>query len=210
MHLNFYNNARIAFLALSSFFFLSCESGYAQDISLEQARQILSQAEPIAYPAAVISGCQDPQKKALLQKIFSQQLAAISTLTTSKNSDDAKLLIPFLNYSDSAIDNIMFPDGAKEDLVATCKAYPAFAALLSIPHSEAAIRSYCLNPENPADYRISAFLVLRYLDLNRFHQLFEKFDTEFKHSDPQVKTYLTAIENGTARFWGVVPITTQH
>jgi hypothetical protein len=183
----------------------------AQPLSITQAEQILESANAIPYAAAQIAGCVDPKKRDALLIAYNQQLEAIAVLGTAKDPRGAKILIPYLNYADNAVDLVVPPGPRKkEDLDATRKAYPAFSALLSLPSSSFVVEDYCLNTKNPTDYRISAFLVLRYLDSDRFQKVSMRFDKEFKSSNQQVKTYLSAIEDGSARFWGVVPITTQQ
>jgi len=65
------------------------------------------------------------------------------------------------------------------------------------------LQQYIINRQNPLNYRLTSFLVLRYVDKASFQNLEHSLDAEFINNDSAVREYLKHIEDGSEQFWGV-------
>lgn len=195
----------ICIFLIASFFLVSnLASGMGQEIDVTSAIKILTTTKPIPYPATVM-GSVDLNKRKWAIQLYGQQMMAIHVLGQAKANNTAQLLIPYLNYSIPEVDPLD-PPFPKEDLAEIRSKWPVFSVLLDMPGAGQALEDYSLESNNPLRYRISAFLVLRYVDANRFNKVSAKFNQEFNNATPRLKKYLEGIENGKAFFYGVIPV----
>jgi hypothetical protein len=73
-----------------------------------------------------------------------------------------------------------------------------------MPNSATALAAYVMDPRNSINYRLTALEVLSYLDRAKFQTAAKTWDQEFATPGTHKFMALTAIENGTFRFRGIV------
>ncbi len=138
-------------------------------LTLEQAREVLRTTPPNRYYMFADSVVKSPENLKR-KKTFNDQMAAILRLGADpKSADpmDVELLIPYLGYATTGDGFFVTPlhpmglDKAK-------RTFPVFTIILAIPSAKTALLNYCLNSKNLRQYRLGAFLVLRYADPEGF------------------------------------------
>jgi hypothetical protein len=140
-----------------------------------------------------------------LLKLYDNQLKAVLFIENVNAIQGARVLIPYLNYPVNYAVMIAGPNPMlkSENLADTKQSWPVFAAILQMQDASTELQKYCLDKKNPLNYRLAAFLVLRYEDERAFHDVEHTFDVEIINSAPSIKKYLKRVENGSAYFWGV-------
>ncbi len=178
----------------------------ASAMSPKDAEAILTKTTPFTNPPFIVDT--DPARRAKKLALFNNQLLALATLKSSKAAYDPKVVIPYLPYtSDISVydaSTALKSLGSKENIAESGITWPAFGALLANPKSAPALAAYCINKANPLNLRIASFLVLRYVDRQKFNSVSEIMKREFQNCDPCIQPYLNGIIAGTTRF-GVAP-----
>lgn len=189
---------------------LSQAQGANSDLTLEQAKECLTTTQPntsAIWAAQILSTPGAPQTAKIIElnNTYDRQWAAIDRLASDQELDIIKILIPYLGYTHNA--RCLYfgpPKNEKEDICETKKDFPVFAIILSMPGSASVLADYCLDPKNPSDYRMTALLVLRYVDINKFKDIVDNFNKKFPINDQLTQIFVTNIENGKQKFWGPI------
>jgi hypothetical protein len=171
----------------------------AQNVSLEDARNVIRTTKPILMPPGEIS--------ADMAKLFDKQAAAIEALSGSNQADDTTILIPYLSYPRSIQDantNFIQPFKARgEDLNQLRSKWLVFDMILKQTNSATSLASYSLDKENPQEYRLAAISVLWYKDKSAFNKIYSVFSAGFINSPPAISGILIALKSGHFHFEGV-------
>ena len=92
------------------------------------------------------------------------------------------------------------------DITVVALHWPAFAVIVGIPNVAPVLTKYVMDTQNPLDYRIAVFHVLRYIDTDAFKRVADSLDKELAESAPSTRKILKAIENGGREFEGIYPV----
>jgi hypothetical protein len=171
--------------------------------TVEQAREILRTTQPDRMNIAAASVIKSPENLKR-QKTFDDQWAAILRLAADPKSgtaDDVKVLIPYLGYGTGGAYIVTLREKGLAELKST---YPAFAAILANPAARSTLSSYCLDEKNRVSDRITAFVVLRYVDLAEFKRITPTVNDGFKNNSAALKRVLNDVENHRTEFSGDV------
>jgi len=183
---------------------------FAESETIENAVRFLSTSKPMIDPQIDTERLDiSVEARKSAQELLAIQMKALDELRGSKNTEVVNILIPYLHYSIDLTPPYMHSSDLKKpkpELADLIKKWPAFAVILNIPNSAIPLKEYCLNPKNPIDRRLATFLVLRYIDSDKFQSVATILDHEFSNAGPQFKLYLKGIENGNTQFMGVYPI----
>jgi hypothetical protein len=188
------------YLVLLSILMLMVGKVVAAPLTTEDAIAFLKKTQPQA--GGVMEAIAQPQE---ITNLYQQQLDAITTISNDKDISCTSVLIPYLNYavSPAAFIHGRHPMTSTEDIDITKNVWPAFRAILQMKDAGEQLRQYITNKQNSPNYRLAAFLVLRYVAKTDFQSLEHSLDSEFINSSPGVKEYLKHIEGGSEQFWGV-------
>jgi len=169
---------------------------------LEQARAVLRETTPNIFgieAASVIKSDENLKK----EKLYYDQWNAIQQLAKDPNSDNADdiiLLIPFLGYGLNGAGLIQ--PSHPPSVEVTKKYFPAFYSILANPRSKLVLSNYCLDPNRSINSRLTAFLVLRYVDSSEFHRIAPLVNNILGMNNPKIIEKLNNIENNNFFFWG--------
>jgi hypothetical protein len=174
--------------------------------SPQDALALLSSTKPVREGArAILVQRKFPNDYAL----FQQQLEAIAILDKQPVSNSVAILIPYLGYAASLAaeaDGGSLTLRGDENLDYSKRTWPALRAILQVKDVADELRKYCLDANNPVNYRFAALLVLRYADANQFQKVVSVLDMEFRDSTHSVKTYFDGIKDGSVKFLGIPDI----
>lgn len=180
----------------------------------DEAIQLLSTSRPMHDPALEI-GFADVGRSESAKKLFESQMNALSQLKGKVSSTSIPLLVTYLNYSTTIATHLpkhLEPPNSRPtaDVQTLSVQWPAFAAIVSTPRSDEALVKYLTNDKNPLDERVAAFQVLRYINIERFHDVSTDFVNGIVTHNPARKRYLDAVVDGTCPFEGIYPLSIVH
>ena len=134
-------------------------------------------------------------------ELFQAQVEAIQLLGKVGDADDIKLLIPFLDYPGEGAYNYF--GVIPPDLEYIKLHWPAFAAISGIPRSTEALMIYGADKNNPVDYRLTVFLMLKYLSPDTFTQCIDEV-REKEAANTQLLEYIDLLQKRQYIFRGIV------
>ena len=126
-------------------------------------------------------------------KIYQRQVASINVLIANKDPANANFLIPFLGYYSNDGYYIVAPAHCR-DLEETKIEFPVFAAMISTRGTAPILASYCLDKTNPADYRMTAYTALKFVNIQTFNNISDDFIHQWDTNNPNMKKFFARIQ----------------
>jgi len=209
-------NRRYLGLCLICMLIVGCKKPVKQSDAVENAIQFLANNTASPFPKFEM-GLVDLEKRKTAEQLISKQMHALALLKDNKDPSIIPMLIKYLNYTDDySLTNDVIIHVTRErkpppppDIKELCKHFPAFAAIINTPEAGTSLAKYALNTNNLRNYRVTAFLVLRYIDQKKFKIVAVELDKEFakadlEDSESRLLSPLRGIEDGRASFKGLV------
>ena len=177
---------------------------HSNALTVDEAINLLKNTKPL--PGANEEALAAGGNKATLPmaELYRRQIDAIDFVKSVKNAQFTAVLIPYLNYSRVSPGMVVGLTMGNVTEKYALDMWPAYAAILQMKDAADELEKYTVNRENPINYRLATFLILKRVNEDRFRMVASLLDVEFK-GQKTVSTYLTYIESGTV-FWGVLDI----
>lgn len=135
-----------------------------------------------------------------LEMAYKDQLVAIRYLSRKHDPRYLSILIPYLDYPVSAIAAVMPTADPKV-------VWPAYAAILDIPHPEDALTDYIRDDKRPLDLRLTALVVLRDKDVQSYKHCLDLLKSD-NVGNSQMLKLLSVFESQQIKFYGRVELST--
>ena len=172
--------------------------------SSDDAKKFLIDHPPLLQPAIDLH-LKDDAKREHSISLFNAQMERLRELSSCKDADVVRILIPFLNYSTVEVlpyfDSQIDPNSI--DIRKLIVERPALAAIVAAPNFKEQLVDYAVDSKNSLQCRFAAYHLLRYLDAPGFDKVSEVFDKQLVKAGPLTKAFYQAIKDGSLGFEGI-------
>jgi hypothetical protein len=185
-------------------------------LTVEQARECLETTPPNPEESFTVSrlyhfqeqpSTDSKEKKDLIEnaKIYQRQVSSINVLMANTSPDNIKYLIPFLGYYSDPGYYTVAP-AHDRDLEETKIEFPVFATMINTPGTAPILATYCLDKTNPDDYRMTAYIALKFVDAQTFNNISNDFARQWDMNNPKMKRFFAIIQQPTSAFKGMIDV----